>query len=239
MERKFYRVLNDEENYDFHYTSYIYQSHWKEIAIEFYEQIERVCELSQKCNIKISSALRIATQYGWVIDDIQQMIQDGANEIPLDLFLVCDEQKAHIPIQPLVDFIVEYNTYYHETGIFLDDEKGHGQYFGEVIWDIVRKNEFPDALCRLDSCFAFTNKKDAALFTNEFRYCNSKLAEIEIKDASVQEYDMQWITNVPDNSTMNEAIEYARNYWKGLKTKNPIMEVLIYGEYIFKESGDE
>ena len=50
---------------------------------------------------------------------------------------------------------------------------------------------------------------------------------------------MQWITNVPDNSTMNEAIEYARNYWKGLKTKNPIMEVLIYGEYIFKESGDE
>ena len=75
----------------------------------------------------------------------------------------------------------------------------------------------------------FTNKKDAALFTNEFRYCNSKLAEIEIKDASVQEYDMQWITNVPDNSTMNEAIEYARNYWKGLKTKNPIMEVLIYG----------
>lgn len=63
MERKFYRVLNDEENYDFHYTSYIYQSHWKKIAIEFYEQIERVCELSQKCNIKISSALRIATQY--------------------------------------------------------------------------------------------------------------------------------------------------------------------------------
>lgn len=48
----------------------------------------------------------------WIgIGDIQQMIQDSANEIPLDLFLVFDEQKAYIPTQPLVDFIVVYNTY--------------------------------------------------------------------------------------------------------------------------------
>lgn len=66
MERKLYRILNNEETYDFHYTSYIYQSEWRCSAIEFYEQIEKACKLSQECNIKISSALRIATQYGWV-----------------------------------------------------------------------------------------------------------------------------------------------------------------------------
>ena len=50
---------------------------------------------------------------------------------------------------------------------------------------------------------------------------------------------MQWITTVPVNSTMNEAIEYARNYWKGLKTENPIMEALIFGEYTFKEDNND
>ncbi|HJH77269.1 MAG TPA: DUF2441 domain-containing protein [Prevotellaceae bacterium] len=240
MERKLYRILNNEETYDFHYTSYIYQSEWRCSAIEFYEQIEKACKLSQECNIKISSALRIATQYGWVIKDVQQMVRDGANEIPLDLFLVYNEQKKYIPMQPLMDFIVDYNKYFQETGIFLNEDNGHGQYFWEIIWDIVRKNEFPDAPCRLDCCFAFTNKKDAVLFANEFRdNDNRRLAEIIINDADVTEYDMQWLTNVPVNSTMNEAIEYARNYWKGLKTENPIIEALILGEYTFNKSDDE
>ena len=67
------------------------------------------------------------------------MVRESASEIPLDLFMVYNEQKEYIPIQPLVDFIVEYNTYYQETGIFLDDEIGLGQYFWEVIWVLVRR----------------------------------------------------------------------------------------------------
>lgn len=66
-------------------------------VIEFYEQIEKVCKLSQECNIKISSALRIATQYGWVIEDVQQMVRESASEIPLDLFMVYNEQKRVYP----------------------------------------------------------------------------------------------------------------------------------------------
>ena len=63
MSNKLYRILNEEESYDILYTSYINQSARKNRVIEFYEQIEKVCKLSQECNIKISSALRIATQY--------------------------------------------------------------------------------------------------------------------------------------------------------------------------------
>lgn len=239
METKLYRVLNDEETYNFHYTSYIYPSKRKENAIKLYEQIEKVCKLSQECNIKISSALRIATQYGWVIEDVQRMVRKGANEIPLDLFLVCDEQKEYISMQPLVDFIVEYNTYYQETGIFMDDEKGHGQYFWEVIWEIVRKDEFPDANNRLDSCFAFTSRADAVRFSKEFRVPERKVAEVVVEEADINIYDMQWITTVPVDSTMNETVEYARNYWKGLKTENPVMEALIFGKYTFKKDNND
>lgn len=239
MSNKLYRILNEEESYDILYTSYRNQSARKNKILEFYEQIEKVCKLSQECNIKIASALRIATQYGWVIEDVQQMVRKGATEIPLDLFLVCDEQKKHISMQPLVDFIVEYNTYYQETGVFLDDAKGHGQYFWEAIWDIVRRDEFPGTNSRLDSCFAFTSRADTVQFSKEFRGSERKVAEVVIEDADINIYDMQWITTVPVNSTMNEAIEYARNYWKGLKTENPIMEALIFGEYTFKEDNND
>lgn len=241
METMLYRVLNKGEVYNFHYTSYVFQSKWKENAIEFYEQIEMICKLSQKCNIKIASALRIASQYGWVIEDIKHMIQNNATEVPLHLFLVDNEKKDSIPMQPLVEFINEYNTFYEDTGIFLDEDKGDGQYFWEIIWDIVRRDEFPDANSRLDCCFAFTNKTDAVQFSKEFREIEdeSNVAEVIIEDADTSVYDMQWITTVPTDATMNEAIEYARNYWKGLKTKSPIMEVLIYGEYIFKKHTDD
>lgn len=239
MSNKLYRILNEEESYDILYTSYINQSARKNKILEFYEQIEKVCKLSQECNIKIASALRIATQYGWVIEDVQRMVRKGATEIPLELFLVCDEQKEHISMQPLVDFIVEYNTYYQETGVFLDDEKGHGQYFWEAIWDIVRRDEFPGTNSRLDSCFAFTSRADTVQFSKEFRVSERKVAEVVIEDADINIYDMQWITTVPVDSTMNEAVEYARNYWKGLKTENPIMEALIFGEYTFKEDNND
>ena len=43
-------------------------------------------------------------------------------------------------MQPLVDFIVDYNKYFQKTSIFLNEDNGHGKYFGEIIWDIVRKN---------------------------------------------------------------------------------------------------
>lgn len=60
MSNQLYRILNEEESYDILYTSYINQSARKNIVLEFYNQIESVCKLSWRCNIKISSALRIA-----------------------------------------------------------------------------------------------------------------------------------------------------------------------------------
>lgn len=87
------------------------------------------------------------------------MIKNNATYIPLELFIVYDDPQEHIPLQMLVDFIVEYNSRYQATGIALDDEKGHGQYFWEVIWEIVRRKEFPEAFSRLDSCFALSIKE--------------------------------------------------------------------------------
>ena len=55
MSNKLYRILNEEESYDILYTSYINQSARKNKILEFYEQIEKVCKLSQECICNHSS----------------------------------------------------------------------------------------------------------------------------------------------------------------------------------------
>ena len=66
MSNKLYRILNEEESYDILYTSYINQSARKNRVIEFYEQIEKVCKLSQECKTKISLPVGIASMSTWV-----------------------------------------------------------------------------------------------------------------------------------------------------------------------------
>lgn len=231
---KLYRSLNECECFDVLYTSNLDRSERKKQVLKYYKQIASTCKLSQMCDIKISSALRIATQYGLVIEEIVQMCENHINKIPLDMFLAYDEAVNYISMDDFVEFFIEYNGRYEKTGVFLDEEKGHGQYFWEVIWEIVRKREFPKAISRLDSCFAFENQDDLSAFIGDFRGYD-KSAEVCIVDAELQSYDMQWLTDVPVDSTMKEAVEYARKYWSGLKTDHPVMETLIYGSYIFSE----
>lgn len=42
---------------------------------------------------------------------------------------------------------------------------------------------------------------------------------------------MEWVTNVPINSTFKDAMIYAQNYWNKLSTRNPIFEILIDGTF--------
>lgn len=235
MKDKLYRVLNEDEDFNVSYNSYADCSSRKSKVKYMYEQIERVCNLSLKCNLKISSALRIASQYGYVKKDIQQRVRNAEQEIPLSLFLVFNDNKTHIQMCPLVDFIVEYNSAYQQTGIYLDEDKGDGQYFWEVIWEMVRKTEFPKAFSRLESCFAFTDIKEASKFAIESRGSEARIARVELQKAKLQNYDMQWVTEVPVESTMKEAIEYARKYWSGEYSEKPIVETLIKGDYIFEK----
>lgn len=233
MDKKLYRVLNEREQVGRKYSSKE-SSPRKQAVKKLYDQINTVLNLALACDIKISTALRVATQYGWVIEDIQNLLQHGETELPLNLFLVHDEtEKSHISMNSFVNFFIKYNGYYQDSGIFLDEDKGDGQYFWEVIWERVRRSEFPDSLSRLESTFAFDDETYAIRFAAETRGTFSGVVEVEVADAEIQEYDMQWVSEVPVESTVKEAMIYARNYWRGQKTTNPIMEFLIAGEYTF------
>lgn len=229
-----YRVIDHNERCDITYNSNINIGNRKKNVTKFLPQIENICNLSATCDIKLESALRIASQYGWVLTEIQQKVRQNEETFPLSMFLVQEEDKEEIPMRPLVDFIVKYQQKYEETGIFLDEDKGDGQYLWEGIWEIVRQQHFPNSLSRLKSCFAFKNKIDAENFKNEYDKKDNIIAEIELRNAIIEEYDMQWITDVPIISKMQEATILAYKYWNKEQTSHPITEILINGEYTFK-----
>lgn len=228
---KLFRSLNEQEQIGRKYNSSC-SSPRKRAVKKFYEQINNVCDLSITTGIKIATALRIATQYGWVIEDIQRLLNAGMTEIPLSLFLVYDEsEKPSIPMDKFVNFFQKYNGYFQDFNVFLDEEKGDGQYFWEVIWERVRRLEFPNCFSRLDCTFAFADKSCAITFAKEVRGPSADIVEVELIDATMQKYDMQWVSEVPENCTMKDAMEYARCYWRGEKTQHPVIECLISGDY--------
>lgn len=235
---KHYRVLNEYEEVNVTYNSIENPTSRQQAVQSYYPQIEAICILSLRCDIKLESALRIATQYGHVLGEVQDAVRNGDTTIPLDIFLVLNESKTVIPLQPVVDFIVNYNQIYQDTGLYLDDERGDGQYIWEGAWEFVRRKVFPDKSSRLESIFAFDNIENAKNFVKEYREGNAVIAQVETENSVIERYDMQWITEVPENSTMKETAEYAVVYWDGKLTSTPLFEILIKGQYKLSETND-
>lgn len=125
---KLYRIIGKEEIVGIQSDSNTTLSPRKQRVIDLLPQIFDVCSLAAKCNIKIASALRIATQYGWVKNQIQEYLDNHKENIPLDLFLIFDENRTEIPLSYLIEFIISYNQKYEQYGTFLDEDAGDGQY---------------------------------------------------------------------------------------------------------------
>ena len=84
----------------------------------------------------------------------------------------------------------------------------------------------------------FDNIENAKNFVAEYREGNAVIAQVETNNSVIERYDMQWITEVPENSTMKEAAEYAVVYWEGKQTSTPTFEILIKGQYKLSETDD-
>lgn len=232
---KLYRIIGKEEIVEIQSDSNTTLSPRKQRVIDLLPQIFDVCSLAAKCNIKIASALRIATQYGWVKNQIQEYLDNHKENIPLDLFLIFDENRTEIPLSYLIEFIISYNQKYEQYGTFLDEDAGDGQYLWEGIWELVRQKQYPNLPSRLYSAFFFSDIRLALDFQQQYAQINTILVTSEIASCKIEQFDMEWITKVPINSTMETALEYADCYWAQKKTSNPVIETLLNGFYILKE----
>ena len=184
--KTYYRVLNEEEIIGEACNSIEDLSFRQQMTQEYYPQIEAICILSLKCDIKLSTALRIATQYGHVISDIQDAVRNNDIMFPLNKFLVFDEIKNMIPLEYIVDFFITYNQIYEETGLYLDEDCGDGQYIWEGVWEFIRREFYINKNSRLESIFAFENKMDADNFSKLYRNNETDIAEVTIEDLKLR-----------------------------------------------------
>lgn len=196
-----------------------------------------IFDLSADCDIKLSSALRIASQYPHVLDQINKYITYGYTEMPISLFLVYDDKEQYVSCDAIRKFIIRYNGLFEKTGLYIDEDQGDACYLWEYLWEVTRILVNINLPSRFYARKFLKSISDAEDFLE--RYGNgSIISEVEIINGEYEEFDMEWITNVPINSTYYEAIEFAKNYWNKKQTTNPIIETVFTGTYKLKDVTD-
>lgn len=94
--------------------------------------------------------------------------------------------------------------------------------FYELMYELVRFNQFSNQISRLESMFAFENLEDAKLFVSKFRKNQScNIIEVECDEYNV--LDMNWLTGGTGLDLYNKCI----HYWSGDITNEPTMECLL------------
>lgn len=108
----------------------------------------------------------------------------------------------------------------------------------ELIFEYIRKNEYPDSPSRLVYPFFSKNLDDAILFNREYRNGEGGIFICEADAAKVHYYDMDLFTEVSDavrdngDAPLTEALyihaqNNAREYWE--TSKDGTMEILYEG----------
>ncbi len=93
-----------------------------------------------------------------------------------------------------------------------------------LIFELVRKSEFPDRPSRFQSMFVWKSLDEAVSFKNEQKdYHGSKMSIYKVSALNFFEADMMLLrsgANLPD------ILNFACRYWSGEKSQNPKMEIL-------------
>jgi len=98
----------------------------------------------------------------------------------------------------------------------------------ELIFERVRKNEFPDVPSRLECIFVCKTLDGAKSFKSETKRNSNLIYEVEPTDVNSRmlETDWSWINSII-NKPVHEIEEAARKYWRG-KIQDPDKKELLW-----------
>ena len=163
------------------------------------------------------------------LPEVQDIEKQGLTEVPTHL-LNPKEKMQVVSLDMLKTIMLPYYDYYNETGSSLELEDL--PCIWEYLWEVVRKSFFQSKTSRFNSIFLFDNKTTTEIFQKENMFLQKALCSVEIIETSnMQQYDMNWLDQVPTDCTYSEMHQYAANYWSGLLTDSPTFEYLFSGKY--------
>ena len=104
------------------------------------------------------------------------------------------------------------------------------------IWEVLFERSRPSSIPvkRSDCAFFFKEKKDAVNFHKTYPGMQTgQICRVDVvKKVFSMEVDMNWLESIDENTaTAMEIIQAFGNYWNGIMTASPIIEVLFIGKY--------
>jgi hypothetical protein len=223
-----YRILNPQDEPKGQILTSEHKSSFRQEVFAYRKLSHDIYIFSQKTGLQIKNAVRVAENVPAFLDLLNEFFMSKGSQYDLHQMLIDDPIK-HITGDDLYAFVSNYIADINETGLYYDWNKEH--YLWEFIWEMIRSYEFPNMPSRMDSLFLFDNETNAIEFKKQYRDSYYQLVTINTLGGTVKSFDMNWFSNVPSDIPLVEVKEYARNYWKQVKTEKPVMEILYQGVY--------
>lgn len=225
---QFYRVLQpkEEPQGDLLFTNR--RSPFRIAVFDYRKLSFDIYLFAKKTGIQVLNAIRVAENVPAYLDVLNAFFNTDKTMFNL-LHLGINDPIKEISGDDLYDFSNKYISDVNETGLFYDWGMEH--YFWEFIWEMVRKNEYPQMPSRMESLFLFDKYENAKDFLYQYRDPYYRVVEVELMEGNSQSFDMNWFSGVPSNVPITEVEKYARNYWEQKYTENPVVEVLFQGRY--------
>lgn len=226
----YYRVLNPFVEPQGQVLTSNRKSQFREEVFAYRKLSHDIYVFASKTGLKIINAVLFAEYVYNCIEKLNEFFLSDKTEYDLTKIQINDPVK-YVSRDIIHDFAYNYISDINETGLCYG--WGHEHYLWEFIWEMVRYYEYPDKPSRMDSVFLFDNIENANAFKNQHRESFCKIVEINLLEGDHQSFDMNWFTDVPSDITLAQVKDYSRNYWEGKMTKNPIVEVLHKGTYMW------
>lgn len=107
------------------------------------------------------------------------------------------------------------------------------QFPWELVYEVIRKDLFPERPKRSESYFVFNELKDAENWAE--RRSDYVVCEVHKKDFKNSfSGDMNYLDSVEIDSTFEEITESVKKYWAGEISNTPTIETLLQGTFELK-----
>lgn len=232
--KPYYRVVDPEFEKPGIYSTYIHLSAERQRYDVVLPLLNLDVRLSYSTGMMLATAIQLGVWCDKVLEVGYKHLQAGDHHVPLRELCVKDTHLNEVPLDTICAYVNEYiDKVTEENQLNLLDY----QFIWQYIWEIARL-EYDKSLPPRQRCLMLwkTLAEAEAFLTKERNPVCYSIVQVNLPEGALtHEYDMTWLDDVPTNSTFAEAIEYARKYWRGEKTPNPVMEVLYAGDYTITE----
>lgn len=202
----------------------------KGLDFEYYEHFFSVYDsIMDQVNIPVDFLVSVNNQIYASGGDFVEVLKNCLHNDYVDIYQVTNiaEHRGYkMPIYLMNEFLQSFDE--ENQFIWFDN----GTFLWEYFYEKVREEEFDHLPRRTNSTFFFETIENCNYFIKNQLGGIGLIHKVElVETTNLFQGDMSIMDAIQNSISRDELIEVIRNYWKGEKTDNPIMETVFQGKY--------